>query len=246
VVPLTGIEAQIYDRLWRLILEGALKPGIKLPEEILGQIFAVSRTVTRKVLQIMEQEGGIHLPFNRGAWVATPSPADVPAVFGALNMAMTYVISGLAAPATTISPHHRELIAQHIDTQLAADEAGDPVAADLLGTNFFVLLAAIHGNTVVTELADRMFMRQALIQRLYQRYALPPQCAAVQRKLADAIFVHRTNDAVALFCECRRAYEHSVRPDDTGDEVDLAAILSAPLRQPPSSSAKPPDGKRGK
>jgi DNA-binding GntR family transcriptional regulator len=231
VVPLTGTEAQMYSRLWRSILEGKLKPGTKLREEVIGETFGVSRTITRKVLQIMEQEGGVDLPLNRGAWVATPAPGDAAQVFETLRMTMNQVIAKLSDPSSVISPEHRALIAQHIETQAAVDESGDHVASHLLGTDFLVLLAAIHGNPILTELADRMLMRLSLILTLYRQYGLPPQRTEFQRKLADAIFSHRRDEALALIEERHQLYEQSLRFDDVGEEADLAAILAEPPAQ---------------
>ncbi|MDR2856314.1 MAG: GntR family transcriptional regulator [Novosphingobium sp.] len=228
VAPLTGVEARIYNRLWRLIVEGRLKPGAKLREEVIGKTFGVSRTITRKVLQIMEQEGGIHLPLKRGAYVAKPAPGDAAAVFEALDMTMTHIIARLADSATAITSGHRDLIAQHIAAQAEADASGNLVTAHLMGTDFLVLLAAIHGNPVITGLTDRMFMCQALTMTLYGQYVLDPHRTAFQRKLADAIFAHRQDEAIAIFRERYREHEQSLCLDDTGEEADLAAILSSP------------------
>jgi DNA-binding GntR family transcriptional regulator len=178
VVPLTGIEAQIYSSLWRSILEGKLKPGTKLREEVIGEVFGVSRTITRKVLQIMEQEGGVVLLLNRGAYVATPVPDDAAHVFETLGMIMTHVITRLADPSRVIRPEQCALIDQHIAAQAAADADSNFISSQLLATDFLVLLAAINGNPVITELTDRMLMRQALILTLYRQYVLPPERAA--------------------------------------------------------------------
>lgn len=72
--PLVGVGATIYNRLWRSIISGRLKSGTKMSEDVICKIFSVSRTIVRKVLVIMEQEGIIEQPINYGTYVATPTP----------------------------------------------------------------------------------------------------------------------------------------------------------------------------
>jgi DNA-binding GntR family transcriptional regulator len=225
VLPLVGVEAQIYNSLWRSILEGKLKPGVKLREEAIGEVFGVSRTVIRRVLTIMEQEGSVSLPANRGAWVASPMPEDIPVVFETLAMTLTYVIRALASPSNTIGKAHRDLLEQHLKAQAAADEARDLIRSQLLGCDFLILLAAIHGNPVITDLVAKMLMRQALIITVYRDYLLPPERAAFQRAMIDAILEHRAEDAVASFKARYDEIYHSLTVDAPDDEVDLAAVL---------------------
>jgi DNA-binding GntR family transcriptional regulator len=225
VAPLVSIEAQIYNRLWRLIREGKLRPGAKLREEVIGDVFGVSRTITRKVLQTMGQEGGVCLLLNRGAYVATPTPDDAVMVFETLEMIMVHVIGKLSDPSTTIQSSQRNLIEQHIEAQSVADASNDLVASQILDMDFLVLLAAIRGNLVITELTDRMVMRQALVRMLYSQYALPLQHVQYQRRTIDAILNHRGDDAIALFRDHRREFERSLRLDETREAADLAEIL---------------------
>ena len=70
---LSGIEAKIHVDLWNAIIDRKLKPGVKLEELVMCDIYGISRTVMRKVLMIMEQDGLVFLPPNKGAYVASPS-----------------------------------------------------------------------------------------------------------------------------------------------------------------------------
>ena len=55
------------------ILERALLPGMKLPEDSLGERFGASRTIIRQALERLSIEGLVELRQNRGAAVAQPS-----------------------------------------------------------------------------------------------------------------------------------------------------------------------------
>src|ERR1700738_1339233 len=62
--------------LRRAIIEQALEPGAKLPEDALGERFGVSRTIARQALGQLASEGLVELRRNRIAVVVTPSWQD--------------------------------------------------------------------------------------------------------------------------------------------------------------------------
>lgn len=63
----------IYQALRRAIIEQALEPGAKLPEDAIGERFGVSRTLVRHALGRLAGEGLVELRRNHGAAVAKPS-----------------------------------------------------------------------------------------------------------------------------------------------------------------------------
>ena len=63
----------IYRALRRAIIEQALEPGAKLPEDAIGERFGASRTIVRHALGQLAAEGLVELRRNKGAAVATPS-----------------------------------------------------------------------------------------------------------------------------------------------------------------------------
>src|SRR5215510_11920951 len=63
----------IYLALRHAIIEQALEPGAKLPEDTIGERFGASRTIVRHVLGQLSAEGLVELRRNHGATVATPS-----------------------------------------------------------------------------------------------------------------------------------------------------------------------------
>ena len=73
------IHARIYDA----IVEQRLPPGTKLGEETLCEIFGVSRTMIRRVLQRLASEHVVEARPHRGAFVARPSVEEAREVFEA-------------------------------------------------------------------------------------------------------------------------------------------------------------------
>ena len=224
-IPLTGIEAQIYDRVWRAIVEGKLKCGGKLREDVIGGVFGVSRTVVRKVMVIMEQEGIVYLPPNLGAYVATPTPEATRAVLEAVHMMMTYIIKALGAPDREWTSEQRHLFDLHIAAQAEADSAGDFVTSRLLTGEYYVLLAAIYGNEILTQQAAHLFTRYVMGLSLYQVALLAPARAASQRQIVDHLIAGEAEAAGAIVMANFAEVERSLRFTTEDEDNDLKAIL---------------------
>ena len=64
---------EMHARIVEAIVEHRLAPGTKLREERLAELFQVSRTQVRPVLQRLEHEGLVERQPRRGAVVAAPS-----------------------------------------------------------------------------------------------------------------------------------------------------------------------------
>ena len=73
----------IYERVFDAILEQRLAPGTRLSEDKLGQVFGVSRTIIRQVLQRLEHEGVVEIHRNRGASVANTTAEQARQAFAA-------------------------------------------------------------------------------------------------------------------------------------------------------------------
>ena len=70
-----------YKAIRRAIIEQALIPGTKLPEDELGAQFGVSRTLVRAVLGRLASEELVAIGNKRTATVAQPSLEEARAVF---------------------------------------------------------------------------------------------------------------------------------------------------------------------
>ena len=66
----TTLTDAVHDLLKKAIIEQALKPGMRLPEDTVGEQFGVSRTIVRHALVRLENQGLIVTRRNRGAFVA--------------------------------------------------------------------------------------------------------------------------------------------------------------------------------
>lgn len=112
-------------RLRDMIVEGTLKPGMRLNERVLCEQLSISRTPLREAFKTLAVEGLIELAPNRGAVVAQMSIAEIEQTFevmGALE-----ALSGEAACARAtdaeiaeIKALHYEMLAAHARRDLPA------------------------------------------------------------------------------------------------------------------------------
>lgn len=82
---------QVVKRLRKLIFDGELKAGARVPEKMLSEQFGVSRTPLREAFKILATEGLIKLLPHRGAIVARLTGEDLDHMFPVLE-----AIEGLA------------------------------------------------------------------------------------------------------------------------------------------------------
>src|ERR1700712_3400986 len=82
-VVTSGRWGQIYDDLKSAILAHNIAPGTKLPEDELGEVYSVSRTLVRAALQALAHDRLVQLEPNRGAFVAKPTKREAREVFEA-------------------------------------------------------------------------------------------------------------------------------------------------------------------
>ena len=235
--PLVGVEALIYDRLWNAILDRKLRPGTKLAEDEIGAAFSVSRTVIRKVLVIMEEQGVLHLPPNRGAYVAAPAPEEAREVFEASRLISRHVVAELAANPDRIGSEGHDRLDAHYQMEQEAAAANDFHTTRRLVVEFYVLLALLHGNKTLAAAQERLLMRGMMAITLYQEHIVQWPPHAVHRPLVELILAGQVEKAVAHVETLYRTTEASLRLAPLDQEVDLRAILT--VDQGPTSQAVP-------
>ncbi len=143
-----GRDEQIYQHVLEAIVEHRLAPGTRLPEDALAEVFEISRTGIRKVLQRLALERLVTLRPKRGAEVAQPSAQEAQDVLGARQ---------LIEPALMLLCN-QEHEAQH---------AGRHSEAIQLSARFHVQLCALAGNQVLTEQVAQLTTRSSLIVAVY-------------------------------------------------------------------------------
>lgn len=151
--------------LRRAIIERALEPGAKLPEDALGEVFGVSRTIARQALGQLAAEGLVELRRNRIAVVATPSWRDASDVFEVRIELERLVVQQLAG---RLSRSQIAALRAHVDSEENARSGPDAVSIRL-ATEFHILLANMTESAIliryVSEIAYRCCLTLAMFGR---------------------------------------------------------------------------------
>lgn len=217
-------EQHIERELIKAVMERRLKPGAKLDEDVLADVFGISRTRVRKVLSsLVTQLIGTHKP-NYGTFVAKPSVAEARDVFEARRGIEELLMRILAAKKPDFSALRRHVL----DEQRAYDSkhAG---AIEISG-DFHLMLADLAGNSVLNTYMHQLVTRTILIQVLYgpQHICLAHDHADV----LDALEHGNEGDAVERMSRHFDAIQGSCNLREMGEEsADLRAIFSQ-TRQP--------------
>lgn len=153
-------DEHIYQALMTAIVEHQLLPGSKLPEEALAEVFGVSRTGIRKVLQRLTAVQMVTLTPKRGAHVANPSVAESQEIFRTRTL---LEVANLPDVITHCQPEHLVALKKIIQQEEQAHDAFDGPAAIRYSADFHIQLQAIAGNQVLTELVTRLCQRSSLV-----------------------------------------------------------------------------------
>lgn len=161
----TTLTNAVYDLLRKAIIEQALKPGMRLPEDTVGEQFGVSRTIVRHALVRLENQGLVVTLRNRGAFVAEPSKEEAQNVFEVRRCLETEVIRLLC---TRMPTSGYDLLEAHVRSEQSVKGKDGPVSIRLAG-EFHILLAELTGNDVLARFVSEVVLRCSLIMSLYAR-----------------------------------------------------------------------------
>ncbi|UUX94711.1 GntR family transcriptional regulator [Aquabacterium sp. J223] len=162
--PSTAEKA--YETLRRAIIEQAIAPGTRLPEDELAAQFGVSRTPIRAVLARLQSEGLVRAGPRRTATVAEPSLSEARKVF-AVRRALEREAVRLVAERWT-SAHGRRLEGI-VKEEEHARKAGDGRASIRLAGDFHLALAEMADNFLLERYLGETVSRCSVILALHAR-----------------------------------------------------------------------------
>jgi DNA-binding GntR family transcriptional regulator len=188
------LEQEIFEQLRAAIVEQRLPPGTKLGEEMLCEIFAVSRPRIRRILQRLGYDRLVELQPNRGAYVARPSVKEAREVFAARRLVEASLVRGLAG---RLSPAQTGALRRLIERERAAAQARDRQLSIRLSGEFHLCLAEVSDNTTLSEFLRELVSRTSLIIALYERPG--ESCCSFDdhQQILDALAAGRTDEATA-------------------------------------------------
>lgn len=213
----------VYEALRTAIIEQALKPGVKLPEDSIGETFGVSRTIVRNALVRLDAEGLVDMQPNRGAFVAVPTAEEAQDVFDMRRCLEREVMQRLCrmdpGPIVAALNAHIAEERRYLDS--------DKTRSIRLAGEFHIVLAEQTGSQVLSNYVNEIVSRCSLIMaRFAQSHSA--QCGLEEHTgIVEAI---RDRDPEAAMARME-SHLHSVqgrallKPDPDREE-DVADILS--------------------
>ena len=218
----------------RAIVERALRPGDRLPEDALGERFGVSRTIARHALGQLGSEGLVDLRRNRIAVVATPSIEEARDTFDIRIELERLVVKALAGQ---LDKNQVATLREHVKAEHSA-RGGSEAASIRLATEFHVLLAEMTGKSILTRYVNEVSYRCALTLSAFSR-PHSSECAVNEHgQIIEALVAGDADNAMKLMSNhledvAERAL--LVAPEARGrDLMDILAPYAEQVSEPPA------------
>lgn len=225
--PRRHTDETIYRWIADAIFEQRLPSGTKLPEDNLGDIFAVSRTVVRKALFRLASDKLVDLRPNRGAAVASPSVEEARQVFETRRVIEAATTAAAVARMTDADRQRLQKIVAADHQVNAADEQRRHQIRH--SGDFHLEIARIGGNQVLTAFLEELIGRTSLIIGLYEsRDGLACTCQE-HSALLEPMLEGDAEAAQARMTDHLIACEQRLGLDERGRPVDLRDIFSRAL-----------------
>ena len=157
-------ENFIVERIYNAVMEHRLAPAAKLSELKLCDMFGVGRMRVRRALLLLSDQGIVDLEANRGAFVASPGPAEANEVFDARTLFEPAIARHVVE---AIGPESLETLRQHILLESAARSSDRTAELIRLSGEFHVKLARVSGNSIMLRIVRELVTRSSLIFGLF-------------------------------------------------------------------------------
>lgn len=236
----TDRGAVIYKALWHAIIEQALQPGAKLPEDAIGEKFGASRTIVRAALARLAAEGLVELRRNRGAAVATPSWNEARDIFDVRIGLERLVVARVAG---NLGRDQIKTLKAHVDAEERARGSNVPLSVRL-ATAFHIKLAEMTGNPVLARYVSEVASRCGLILALYSRPHSSECAVSEHRAIIAALASGDAARAILLMDHHLDAVADRALIVSHPKQRDIKDILSPYVADTRQAAKKTPRGRR--
>ena len=212
----------IHQHIWLAVVRRRLRPGSRLKESELAQVFGTTRARIRQALAALERDGLVTHQPHRGACISEPSADEAADTFFARRAIELRLVDRLCAHAT---PGALERLAAHVTSERQAHEKGDADAMIRLSGAFHLLIAELVGAEFLGEVLRMLIARSSLITAMYQPMQVqscgPDEHAAILAALAEGNPT-RARDLMAAHLEHLQAGLCQEDPDQPTSDLRLA------------------------
>jgi DNA-binding GntR family transcriptional regulator len=213
----------VYLSLHQAIIEQALAPGSKLPEDIIGAHFGVSRTIVRSAFARLSAEGLVDARPKRTAMVAQPSLEEAKEIFEVRRclerQAVRLVIERWV-------DRNGSILEGHVRQEQKAAEAGPSAVSIRLAGEFHLKLAEMTGNRLLQRYVGEVVSRCSLILALYGRPHSSECAVNEQREIIAALRAGDSEKAVAIMDRHVGSVEKRALIQERPEAPDIGAVLA--------------------
>ncbi|KFL32930.1 transcriptional regulator [Devosia riboflavina] len=156
---------EIAERIWLSIAERRLRPGMRLKEAELAEIFGVSRARIRQVLTALERDGLVKTEANKGAIVAEPSAEEARDIFHIRREVEQRVLARLIGHLD--AEKLLDLFA-HVAKERVANATNDQREIIKLSGGFHLMLAEMAGADFLWGMMRDLVSRTSLITAAFR------------------------------------------------------------------------------
>lgn len=217
-------EEAIVRGVLEAIAEHRLKAGTKLGEQALSDIYKCNRANVRRALFTLSAQKVVDLRPNRGAFVATPTPAEARNVFQARRAIERTTVRNAVRQA---GKHCMARLRDHAQREGKARRGGNRPEAIRLSGEFHLVLGEVGGNDVLAGFLRELVLRSSLIIGLYAPHSAPLCEDHDHLDIVEAIEARDEALAVERIDHHLRDLEGSIRFDEEQESQDLRSILKA-------------------
>jgi DNA-binding GntR family transcriptional regulator len=210
--------------LRQAIIEQALPPGTKLPEDELGVRFGMSRTLVREALAQLQSEGLVDAPPRRTAITAKPTLDQAREIFEIRRMLEREVVRLVIG---RWRPQFGADLEGHVRAEEEAGKAGEARVSIRLAGEFHTRLGEMAGNSLLRRYLSEVVSRCSLILALYGRPHSADCAVSEHREIVAALRAGNADAAIKVMEHHLGSVEQRALLDQ-GREAgfDLGTVLS--------------------
>jgi DNA-binding GntR family transcriptional regulator len=210
--------------LRQAIIEQALPPGTKLPEDELGIRFGMSRTLVREALAQLQSEGLVDAPPRRTATTAKPTLDQAREIFEIRRMLEREVVRLVIG---RWRPQFGADLEGHVRAEEEARKAGEARVSIRLAGEFHTRLGEMTGNSLLRRYLSEVVSRCSLILALYGRPHSADCAVNEHREIVAALRAGDADAAIRIMDHHLGSVEQRALLDQGRDSgFDLGAVLS--------------------
>ena len=221
-------HTEIVQRVVESILAQKLRPGERLGEGELAELFGVSRTLIREALMQLQARGHVEVRSRKGWFVVEPTPDEARDAFAARRALEGGMLRQSEGRPLQLAVRR---LREHIAEEQRTLEGDDPAARAFALADFHVCLAQCLGHRILSEVLRDLTARTTLVAILYQGRQDAAESCADHARIVDAIETGDLASAETLMIEHIGTVESSLvaSSDQAGAGTDPTARLRATL-----------------